>query len=359
MRVAAFVTPHGFGHAGRAAAVLDALHARRPGAEATLFTTVPEAFFIPSLHIPWRRVPVEGDVGLVQESALAFDLEATARAVAAFLDDLPRRADAAAERLLAEGCDVVLCDVAPLGIEAARRAGVPSVLVENFTWDWIYEPLAAEVPALEPLRLRLGALFDAADVRVQCEPVCRPVAGSLRVAPVARAPRMEEAEARAALGLDEGHRAVLVTLGGVPQALPFLDRLRARDDVAWLVTGLPREGWEGNVRFLHREAPAYLPDVLIGVDAVVAKLGYSTVAETWRAGRPLAWVPRPAFREGRVLARWVEANLPGFPVQEDAFLAGGWIDEVDALLTLPRHPVRSGGADDAAAALEAGAGAPV
>ena len=354
MRVAAFITPHGFGHAGRASAVLDALHARRPELRATLVTTVADAFFRDSLATPWTRVPIVPDVGMVQTSALAVDLPATARAVEAFLDDLPRRADEAARAIRDARCDAVLCDVAPLGPEAARRAGVPCVLVENFTWDWIYEPLVAEEPALGPLRPRLAALYAAADVHVQAEPVGRPAPAAVPVPPVARAPRLPEDEARHALGLGDGERAVLVTLGGVPQELPFLDALRARDDVTWVVTGLSRGGGEGNLRFLHRDRPAYLPDTLRAVDAVVAKLGYSTVAETWRAGRPLAWVPRPDFREGPVLARWVEANLPGFSVgEEEAFLAGGWVERVDELLALPRPPEREGGAGEAAAVLEA------
>lgn len=352
MRVAAFITPHGFGHAGRASAVLDALHARRPELRATLVTTVPEAFFRGSLRAPWERVALAPDVGMVQASALEVDLAATAREVEAFLDDLPRRAAEAARAMRRAGCDVALCDVAPLGIEAARLAGVPSVLVENFTWDWIYEALEAEEPALAPLRPRLAALYAAADHHVQAEPVGRPVPGAVRVAPVARAPRRVREDARAALGLEAGEPAVLVTLGGVPQELPFLDRLRARGDVTWIVTGLARAEREGNLLFLHRDRPVYLPDVMRAADAAVAKLGYSTVAEAWRAGCPLAWVPRPDFREGPVLARWVEENLPGFAVDQEAFLEGAWTARIDELLGLPRPPEREGGAGEAAAVME-------
>ncbi|MBW3535858.1 MAG: hypothetical protein KY453_11695, partial [Gemmatimonadetes bacterium] len=209
MRVAAFVTPHGFGHAGRASAVLDALHARRPDLAATLFTTVPEAFFQGSLAAPWQRVPLVPDVGMVQTSALGVDLAATARELAAFLDDLPRRAAEAADAVRRAACDVVLCDIAPLGIEAARLAGVPSVLVENFTWDWIYEPLVEDEPALAPPRVRLSRLYAAADLHVQAEPVGKPDPGAVRVPPVARAPRRPRDEARRALGLADGERAVI------------------------------------------------------------------------------------------------------------------------------------------------------
>ena len=37
------------------------------------------------------------------------------------------------------GFDLVVGDVPPLAFEAAAEAGVDSVAVANFSWDWIYE----------------------------------------------------------------------------------------------------------------------------------------------------------------------------------------------------------------------------
>ena len=44
-----------------------------------------------------------------------------------------------------------MCDISPLGLMVAERAGLPSVLVENFTWDWLYAPLVAQDPAFGPI----------------------------------------------------------------------------------------------------------------------------------------------------------------------------------------------------------------
>ena len=34
--------------------------------------------------------------------------------------------------------DLVVADIPPLGIAAATAAGIPSIALGNFTWDWIY-----------------------------------------------------------------------------------------------------------------------------------------------------------------------------------------------------------------------------
>jgi len=49
MRIAYFVTPHGFGHAARAAAVMVALQEIDPTIQFDIFTQVPRWFFQDSL----------------------------------------------------------------------------------------------------------------------------------------------------------------------------------------------------------------------------------------------------------------------------------------------------------------------
>ena len=134
--LAVFVTPHGFGHAARACAVIEALSARRPVA-AHVFTTAAEWFFADSLRVPWTYHAVRTDIGLVQRDALDEDPAATARELDRFLPFDAALVDRLAAELRVLGCAAVLCDIAPLGIAVARAAGLPVALVENFTWDWI------------------------------------------------------------------------------------------------------------------------------------------------------------------------------------------------------------------------------
>ena len=59
----------------------------------------------------------------------------------------------------------VVADAPPLGCAAAAAAGIPSVVVSNFTWDWIYEEYRDELsaaPHLFPLIKQAYGQADAA-----------------------------------------------------------------------------------------------------------------------------------------------------------------------------------------------------
>jgi hypothetical protein len=354
--VACFVTPHGFGHAARACALLEALAERMPLA-AEVFTTVPEWFFHDSLSVPFRHHALRTDVGLVQRDALDEDLAGTVRELDAFVPRATAEAPRLAARLRELGCMAVLADVAPLGIAAAGAAGIPSVLVENFTWDWIYEAYDGLAPGLRPHAAALGRWFAGAGLHVQTAPVCRPAPGAIRVEPVARRPRRRRDEVRRELGIEPGQRAVLVTMGGVGWDYAGLvagTGPRLPDGVVLVVPGgapAPRRlPW---ARLLPFHSTFYHPDLVAAADAVVGKLGYSTLAECWGSGVPFGYVPRPTFAESPVLARALEEVGAGVAVDATLLTAPSWA-WLETVLALPRRQAgRPLGNASAAAAISA------
>jgi hypothetical protein len=55
IRLAYFITPHGFGHAARDSAIMDAVSKIVPSVSINIFATVPEWFFKDSLYILMRK----------------------------------------------------------------------------------------------------------------------------------------------------------------------------------------------------------------------------------------------------------------------------------------------------------------
>ena len=212
---------------------------------------------------------------------------------------------------MSSGVELVLCDISPLGLEIARLAGLPSVLLENFTWDWIYEPLVALEARFGDWVPFLRERFALADLHLQLEPVCAPVAGAVAVPPVSRAARQSAAEVRERLAVPEGHAFVLVSLGGVAHRLEGLAPLASCGGATFVLPGASeREETIGNLRLLPHHSPIHHPDLVAAADLVVGKLGYSTVAECVAAGARMLYVPRPDFRESAVLERYVGDRLP-------------------------------------------------
>jgi hypothetical protein len=87
-------------------------------------------------------------------------------------------------------------------------------------------------------------------------------------------------------------------------------------------------------------------------DAVLGKLGYSTVAEAFRAGAPFGYVERPRFRESGVLAAFASSRMRGVPIPEEDLLSGRCVARLPELLAAPRRrPEEPNGAEAAAEAI--------
>jgi hypothetical protein len=325
--IAVFVSAHGFGHAARVCAVLQAMAEQRPGLRYEIFTAIPGWFFEQSLTAEFEVHSEEVDVGLVQRTALDEDLEATVRRLDTFYDSASRRIDRLAAGVRDLGCDVVVNDIAPIGLAVAEQLNVPGVLVENFTWDWIYQGYQAIQPGLASYGLRLSRLFSKASLHLQCEPVCRVVEGAVSVAPVSRYPRLSADVVRRRLGVAADNPLVLLTMGGIRWDFDSLDRLRRATDISFVIPGAAeRESRDGNIVRLPFKSSFYHPDLVRASDVVVGKLGYSTVAETYHAGARLFFVARPQFRESAILEKFARDVMAAEEIPEGDFVSGDWLE---------------------------------
>lgn len=337
-RIAYFVSPHGLGHAARAAAVMSAMQEIDPLIRFEIFTKVPLWFFQNSLSGAFGYHSLLTDIGLFQKTPLHEDMNETA----ALLDDfLPfdgyRIADIS--RTVRElKCELIICDIAPMGIAAARQAGIPSVLIENFTWDWIYEGYPSDGQLKKHIKY-LRNIFDAADYHIQTDPVCCRAAAQLTTLPVSRKPRTPAGNIREKLGISENQKAVIITMGGIP-AFRYpareWERLHAGKDICFIVPGAPLFEICENLILLPHDSEFFHPDLINACDAVIGKVGYSTLAEVFHAGVPFGYILRPLFRESEVLGDFIERGMSGIPIEETAFHSGAWLSCLESLFSLPR-----------------------
>lgn len=337
-RIVFFVSSHGFGHAARACAVMQSLREQQPDVQLRVYTQTPEWFFRDSVGKTDYRT-LRTDIGLVQLSPLQEDVTATIEELSAFMPFRPSEVYGLAAAIADQ--DLVVCDIAPLGLRVAATAGVPSVLLENFTWDWVYRAYVDLHPRLAPFIDDLEAINRMAGLRIQAEPVCHRVPGAVSVGPIARSPRENRAAVRGRLGVDSGVPLVLVSMGGVPAEYPFLPSLRHREDCVLLIPGAATERRrEGAVLMLPARSEFHHPDLVNACDALVCKAGYSTLAEAYQSGVPLAWFPRERFPESPVLGAFIERNMAEIRLNASDWETGRWIDRLPELLALERRPSR-------------------
>jgi len=338
--IAYFVTDHGFGHASRSAAVMAALQSLKPDLRFEIFSACPKWIFNASIPTENSQAgfgyhEVKTDLGPIQSTPLKEDLNATSRALDRWLPFDPDLVDGLAGQLTALGCQLVVCDISPLGIAAAHRASLPSVLVENFTWDWIYATYAADFPGLAVSARILKEIYQQVDLRIQTEPLCVPLEGMPKVNPIFRWPRTDRQEIRSRLGISGSQKMVLVSMGGVPDRFDFLTQLTEEIDPFLVIPGADGLNCDHpKVILLPAHSSYYHPDLLNAADALIGKAGYSTIAEACHTGIPYGYILRHQFPESVHLERFITTHMRCLSIAPEDHYSGRWIGKLPALLTL-------------------------
>ena len=352
IKIAYFVSHHGFGHASRASAVMQSVHDLQPDIDFEIFTRIPRWFFDTSVSFTYKYHETTTDVGLIQSTPLEEDLPATIRKLDEFLPFPTDPNHPMVQQLRQLQFDLCVCDISPFGLSAAKTAGIPTVLIENFTWDWIYSGYQAEYPELLRYIPQFTDSFHNASFHIQANPVCHRLnSADLLTNPIARKPRLTSTEIRQLLNIPEQASTVLITMGGFELDYSFINRLTANRNIWFVIPGGATDGIEfhSNLVLLPFHSDFYHPDLIHASDAVISKAGYSTLAEAYHAGIPFGYVSRDRFRESPILSAFIRDKMGGIEINGETFQSGYWIEDLSNLLKLGRRNANEeNGADQAA-----------
>ena len=347
MALVCYVSSHGFGHAVRDIEVLNEIGRGQPQLKIILRSAVPQWFLQASLRVAVDIKAADVDTGVVQIDSLRIDEEQTARKAAAFYADFADRVEVEAALLKTSGCEVVVGDIPPLAFAAADLAGVPSVALGNFTWDWIYaaspqfERIAPDVVPIIQAAYSKAALALRLPMHGGFEPMIDVVEDIPHIA--RRSVRGREA-ARKLLGASTTDTIVLASFGGFDLALDY--ETVARANPFRLIVTEQESATPANAPTLlrlgredmSRRGLAY-PDLVAASDVVVSKPGYGIVSECIANGAALLYTTRGRFAEQDVFIREMPKALRCLALPQEDLLSGRWRDSVSALLAQPPVPI--------------------
>jgi hypothetical protein len=329
---------------------MEAILRRNANVHFELFTTCPPQLFKASIGDDFGYHAVQPDIGVIQLSPLKEDLQATCDQLDKMLPYNKKLIHSLAEQLKGLNCCMVICDIAPLGIEVANKAGLPSILIENFTWDWIYRGYLNEERRLAPHIAYLEGLFHRADHHIQTQPICKATREAVTMKPMYRNTRSDRRQIRRQLGIPYESPMVLVSMGGVPDRFQFLSKVPSNLHVYFVISGANgRRSPHDRVLLLPKHSNFFHPDLMAAADALIGKAGYSTVAEAYQTGIPFGYIERPQSPESPVLEAFIRRHLPCTAIAMETYDNGQWIEHVPQLLAIPRsRPRTRNGADDVA-----------
>ncbi|WP_392351687.1 hypothetical protein [Parasynechococcus sp.] len=341
---------HGFGHAARDVAVLQALHQLRPDWQLVLSSQLNERVLMSLIgEAPIQIRPCRWDVGMVQADALGSDPDSTLLALEHLHQQLPDLVRAEAEWIRSCGRPaLVLGDIPPAAAALAARLDAPLVWMSNFGWDDIYAPFGgAFLRHAEQARasyatgqLLLRCPFDLAMDWGCPEQQLGLVCGTARSLP----PDLMEALTT----LDQP----LIQIGFGGLGLPLDGALLERWTSCHFVMAAPHA-------LVGDRCPAnltLLPEGVRPLDVFpfcarhLGKPGFSTFAEAMAAGVGLHVVERRDFAEVRALLDGLVRHSHHRQLSREQLMQGDW--ELDRPLLPPSEsPLDARGARSAAEAL--------
>jgi L-arabinokinase len=328
-RVLFYVTGHGLGHATRTITVVNELVSRAPDVLPLINTLAPEWVFQRQVTGDFEYHRCENDVGAVQEDFWHVDTLETLKRYARFMDGEAALVAEQAAFVKRHSVAAVVSDIPAAAFTVARRAGVPSFGISNFSWDWIFAPYAEAHPEYRFVVDHLRECYGQADrfLRLPFHGDAAAFAKVEDIPLVARRATLSRDDVLGRLNLDPQKKIILLYLGGFDCERALSDEMRQRTDCAF-VSAEAVEGVEE--LFL---------DLLAAADAVVAKPGYGTVSDCIANRTPILYTSRDDFLEYDALVAGIERYAHGRPVPRDKLLAGRWADDLDALLaTGPEWP---------------------
>jgi L-arabinokinase len=347
-----YVSGHGFGHAVRTIEVINAILAKRPETRIGVRTAAPRWLFDLTVKGKVTFSTLETDTGVVQVDALTLDEADSIRRASAFHSDLVTRA-ASETRILRElGAGLIVGDIPPLAFAVGAAAGIPSIAIGNFTWDWVYGdyPRVRLAPSLLPaIRGAYGKASMA--LRLPMSGGFESIANVKDIPFIARHATRTREEVCKVLKLPHDKPIVLASFGGY--GLPGLDtdalaKLKKYTVVttANLPLGrarkeMPAAERKGAFISLNEEAiydaGVRYEDLVGAAEAVVTKPGYGIISECIANESAIHYTSRGHFPEYDVLVDDLPKYARSAFINHDDLFAGKWETHLDKLLAQPKQ----------------------
>jgi L-arabinokinase len=360
-----YVSGHGFGHASRTIEVINAILGKRPETRIGVRTAAPRWLFDLTVKGKITFSTLETDTGVVQVDSLTLDEADSIRRAAAFHSDLVTRA-ASETRVLRElGAGLIVGDIPPLAFAVGGAAGIPSVGLGNFTWDWVYAdyPRVRLAPSLLPA---IRTAYSRASMALRL-----PMSGGFEnfsnvkdIPFIARHATRTREEVCKLLKLPADKPIVLASFGGY--GLPGLetDALAKFKKYTVITTAnlplgrtrkeMPTAERKGSFVSVNEESMydvgVRYEDLVGAAEVVVTKPGYGIISESIANDTAVLYTSRGHFPEYDVLVAEMPKYVRNAFIGHDDLFAGKWESHLDKLLAQPKIKKKpeTNGADVAA-----------
>lgn len=291
-------------------------------------TPAAEFFVRENLHGDAIYEHLKIDIGVEQSDSLDVDPLLTLQNYARLIENKREIIESEAAWCKKNSVRLIVADIPPLAFDIAEKAGVKSLCIANFSWDWIYQPYVDMHPEYSHV------IDDIKSSEAKCSMLLyTPFSGDLSAFPyrrsiplIGRKSDLSLAEIRGRLGISPEKKVVLFSFGGfglkkVKELKPDLDEntvvISSRIDTS-------AEKW---IHFsddgLKLRNLSYC-DLVNTADAVLTKPGYGIVSECIANNTGMLYLERKLFPEFEIFKRDMCKYIPAVNIPLEDFYAGKW-----------------------------------
>ena len=327
-RIIFYISGHGLGHAIRSLEVVKALKKINPSLRIFVRTSAPEWVFNLVLNREDRYEQVSIDVGAVQRTSLWIDKDETFQQWLKIEKKWDEIFSREMNFIRKEKINLIFGDIPPLAFRIAQKAGLPSIAMGNFGWDWIYESWIPGKPEFREIAKTISDDYSKASLLLRL-PMHEPMKAFQNVEDipiVARKAKKDRIEVRKEIGISNRDKLILLALPEWDRELIPWDSLEKMDNIFFL-SPFP-ESQNQRVFTFPKEGVTF-PDLVTGSDLVLSKPGYGIVAECYANRTPLLYVLRDDFPECNILVQWIQDNMPSMLLPREDFLSGNWENHIE------------------------------
>ncbi len=316
------ITSHGFGHAVRAASVAAEIQRLCPDILLILVTTTPHwllASYIPGDFIHRTRA---FDVGVIQADSLQMDKVATLEKMQQIRSQQQSLIAGEVNFIRTNRVGLILADIPPLAASIGQAAGIPTWMLGNFGWDFIYRAWGGDFIELADW---IGQCYQKCD-RLFRLPLCEPMSAFNNITDVGLTggtPHYSEADLRKTFNLQiPREKTILLSFGGLGlQQIPYENLCQFAD---WQFITFDHQAPDMANLLIIRENHYRPVDFMPICGRVISKPGYSTFAEAIRLETPIVSLTREDFAESPLLLQGIQDYAYHQIITPEEFFQSDW-----------------------------------
>lgn len=319
INIAYYITGHGLGHATRSVELIRGLLSTKK-VRIHSITMVEERFFVnelktynvdltdPNGNVLYQNWHRNLDTGGIQKDVIYLDPWKT---LESYYNTVHKNRQVLLENEVAwareHSIDLILMDATQFGAAIAKELGIKSILVTNFTWDFIFQEMLKAVQSdlsKEQIEYYQEMIDQCSQDVLSVDhylqyPGGTPLPKGFDHNKIVPGPvltrQIRNKNLRNELGISSEKKILLLGFGGHSADWNLQDSFLPDGWVCLVLRADPKA--MPSERFQVMPYDAYVPDLIHAADAVLGKIGYGFVSECLGGGTALIYIPRVYWPE--------------------------------------------------------------